>query len=1034
MKRPFNIFPRVGYRNSQFQIVSILDNVNIKIYTEDKLVKSIKASSQYPTIISKLDKPGMYIAKCLCLNEVYEQQFEIKEAYRLGSSKFKKAFVFDNTDYSFFLMKDRLLLYDEKNKLLLTENHYSPSTIYKINKVNFLFVTKIGSSTLGIVNLGIYNIETFSITGELLNDYKEIKILPKSNKVWLLNKSLNTIHCYEIVNSIKPCFSELKKYSGFINYTFDNSKQLIYVDYDEKLIIADMINLHSVVEIPKTSNNAIDKQGNILIVSGNSLICTNFHENLNIKVTLTFHLNLNTDNFIHIGKELKYLKELSDLDKNIDELKDDIIATIPHDEIFYIHLLSDDHKISESYTIHDVFPTNDGVFILHKDEKRWFNGIIFKKHKTKWIATPDTIKKDEFCLVFYQENNSKTLINKSRRLTVSSYCYPILLVSSRTKKYLVSGIDKLEITDECSIDLFSVEKTSYFIIESNKRYSLYSSTNLNTPILKNKQILNANYIVKQKIIWYYGKSQYSNLNFLYAYDLKSCSPILIDKDKIEYSIFKESGEFAFYKSYALSPNHIVFNPTTLEIMDAFIGKMESYSEDLGKIVSHRSNAIYLSTYDSKLRKYHLSEIMIDEERYKESYLSPNGQFLVLQEENNQYVWYDIKRNEKIKFISGNFLSFRKDGSLIIEEDWTKAVKIIDPLSFQDISPPNYHHYRFTSPDGRLYAQVSSKFRYLNKLTGIEITKEEFLEFRRNLDQPSHLLKEGHKIDRNRQQLFLSYRQVFFKLGIHNYNEITSNTIIRIEKYVEIGICETQVIKEVILPDDTSYYNYAAFSFDNKYLGIVGKPTINSQNKSLIMLCSLSVDFKKNLIKIEDTFISRFPSRACWVCGFSQSGYFATYDSIPDTFLINIDQGLTQETISDIELRQNIDNLKINIYNSYKEWNVIKGKNFLCFSPSGEFLALSEQGYEPLTLGGYGHQESNVVHIAKTINGEVIESFIDHGDKIANDIDKKVTFVSFSEDEKRLMTLSSDGVIIIRDIDIKLDEQKDVNPAKNQLMY
>lgn len=125
-------------------------------------------------------------------------------------------------------------------------------------------------------------------------------------------------------------------------------------------------------------------------------------------------------------------------------------------------------------------------------------------------------------------------------------------------------------------------------------------------------------------------------------------------------------------------------------------------------------------------------------------------------------------------------------------------------------------------------------------------------------------------------------------------------------------------------------------------------------------------------------ISRLPSYAAWVCGFSKLGYFATYDSSPDTFLINVGNDLFTDKVSDTELRKNIGNLRSNIYHSYKKWNVIKGKNFLCFSPTGVYLAL-------------------------------------YSAKIKDSTTKKVTFVAFSEDEKRIMTLSSDGVVIVRDL-------------------
>jgi hypothetical protein len=72
----------------------------------------------------------------------------------------------------------------------------------------------------------------------------------------------------------------------------------------------------------------------------------------------------------------------------------------------------------------------------------------------------------------------------------------------------------------------------------------------------------------------------------------------------------------------------------------------------------------------------------------------------------------------------------------------------------------------------------------------------------------------------------------------------------------------------------------------------------------------------------------------------------------------------------------------------------------------------------------------VVHIAKTGNGQIIDSFTGHGDKIQDNKTKKVTFVAFSEDESRIMTLSSDGVVIIRNINISDNENDNKMPAAN----
>jgi len=522
---------------------------------------------------------------------------------------------------------------------------------------------------------------------------------------------------------------------------------------------------------------------------------------------------------------------------------------------------------------------------------------------------------------------------------------------------------------------------------------------------------------------------------LNAFDLKNCTRILIDEQKVQHSLFKDALDFKFSEKYALSSNQIVFNPETLEIKDAFIGNIESHSKQLNKIVSHRTNKIYLSKFNPQIAKYELSEISIDDNKYRESYLSPNGHFLVLQDESNKYSFYDIEKGETINFISGNFLAFRNDGSLIIEQDGTRSVKIIDPKTFQDITPPNYHHYRFMSPDGKLYAQVSSKVRYFHKLNGKELKVEEVSKFRQDLDEPSFYLEEAEKeqakikVDKNRLLIFNSYKEQFQSLGLEDYAKINSHSVVKIEKYTEFGVTGTSIVKEIVLPEDTQFYNYASFSYDNRYLGLVYRLGTGGG----IHFIKINFDEKESSLEILDTYLSRYPRYASWVCGISKTGFFATYDSTPDTYIINVAENLFENKTTEIELRQNIYKSKTNIYHTYNKWNEIKGKNFLCFSPTGDFLALSEQGYEPLTLGGYGHQESNVVHIAKTNTGQIIDSFTGHGDKIKDNKTKKVTFVAFSEDEKRIMTLSSDGVVIIRDLNIlesNRTKQEEVIPAAN----
>lgn len=1038
MKRPFNIFPSLGYRNSQFQIVSSVDYLKIDIYDQDKVVKSIEANSKNPTLLTSFGVTGKLIAKCNFNNTAFQQELEIKEAFRLGSSEFKKAFVFDDTEYSFFLMKDRLLLYDEKKKILLTENHYSPTEIYKINGTNFLFVTKVGNSASGIINLGVYNTENFSMVGELLNDYREIKILADNNKAWLYNIKTKTIHCYELAHQTHKYLTELKSFENFNDYFLDDANLNIYINHNEVLKVSSLNNLHKSFEIPKKDNNAIDKLGNVFTIENKTLKCTSLHTTYSETVNPDFEVNLQTDNFIHIGKNLKSEGELTDLNRKAEEIKEEIISSLPDAQTYQYHKLPESQRISEIVTTHKVYLTKNGVFIVQKRIKRDFNGVTLRKYQTTWTATPYKIENTEITLLLFNSEKADILIDKTPNLTVYEYLKDMLVVSNQSTKILFSGRDKVTLKNEDSIELFTINEIGYFLIKSKERYSLFRSNNPNNPILEQIEILNPDLFKKHQIIWYCGKEKYiSNTKYLNAFDLKDCTRILIDEQKVQHSLFKDALDFKFFEKYALSSNQIVFNPETLEIKDAFIGTIESHSKQLNKIVSHRTNKIYLSKFNPQIGKYELTEISIDDNKYRESYLSPNGQFLVLQDESNKYSFYNIEKGETINFISGNFLAFRNDGSLIIEQDGTKAVKIIDSKTFQDITPPNYHHYRFMSPDGKLYAQVASKVRYFHKLNGKELKVEEVSKFRQDLDEPSSYLQETKKeqakikVENNRQQIFKTYKKEFEEMGIEEYNKITSHTLVKVEKYSEIGISGTSTIKKVLLPEDTQFYNYASFSYDNKYLGMVYRLGTGGG----IQFIKLNFNEIGNSLNIIDTYLSRYPRYASWVCGFSQTGFFATYDSTPDTYLINVAENLFENKTTEIELRQNIYKSKSNIYHTYNKWNEIKGKNFLCFSPTGRFLALSEQGYEPLTLGGYGHQESNVVHIAKTNTGEIIDSFTGHGDKIKENKTKKVTFVAFSEDEKKIMTLSSDGVVIIRDLNILElinNEQEEEMPAANKV--
>lgn len=237
----------------------------------------------------------------------------------------------------------------------------------------------------------------------------------------------------------------------------------------------------------------------------------------------------------------------------------------------------------------------------------------------------------------------------------------------------------------------------------------------------------------------------------------------------------------------------------------------------------------------------------------------------------------------------------------------------------------------------------------------------------------------------------------------------SAIFLHIKHYVVVGVVDAEQELDIELDTTLSYLNYVAFSYDNKYVGIVGKPG----NNGYLKLVKINYNEVTKSLSLEreicDTEIAR---RATWICAFTKIGLFGTYDSAPDLYLIDQSdfEKFNEENANDF----------IFIRNQFR----IEGRSLLCFSPSGKLMALSNQGYEPKSLGGIGHVPSNDVYIYDTETREMLSHWQDQGDRIAF---RNVVNAGFSIDESKLMTVSLDGVIVVRNISEAVNNQGKHNP-------
>lgn len=1011
---PFIVLPSSGFLNTQFQIVpkeSSLENILIEY--ENKTIKSIKVDSKNPIVLTELKKPGLYKLKASINNINYEKEIKVSDSIKLGNSILKSVYCFDGINYTFFLMKDRMTIYDKKSNSLLYENDISPSILKKINNHTILFITQFRNEQIEVRNYAFYSIQSFNIIWEIKRGYKELFYEQEKGILWVDDYANSSIIGYNFFNEPIP---ELFLSVEYENYLITKNKNCIVVDNADKVSV---INLYSykITEFKKDKRTAIDKFGNYYNLENGFLEIKNFEDQFVGKMTIgKFNsINLNFDCYFYIGDDLNTYKSI-DFEEYVKSLSE---KYFPDDSISGDYIkkeLSEDERIVIKETTYEFYPYSDSVFVLKKEtSKRIFYIAYRKRYQSKWVPYPETQIFSSNQLSYFKRGSGGVQHSSSSTFKVISYNQDGLLFKNKERTILLNK-DNTEyvLNDTIGINLFSIDNENYLLQKDNEdKITLSNTKNPLEPLIKDVLKFNESNYLEKKVIWCLIRKGDDNFNII-GYDL-------INSRKIEH-------DNNYFDGFNVSEIKLIdFNKLTIKIEDqqfdykigkeinGIPGDIIAMSESTHSIISKRSNIVYSNTFDENTKHYVLKEIKLEEDFYNETYLSQNGKYLVAQKKLGEYIFYDIEKGEVTNYFSEKFLGFSNEGNLIFEKNKTRKAVIVDPITFQDITPDNYHYYRFISPDQKLFSSVSTGERYFHRIKNEYVQYEDFVNLSNALNERVFDAEKGY-VDM-KELFFEKHKEFFEKNGMNKIGYVNAENIIQRRKFTSIGITGSDVKEIIEFPWDLVYYNYSAFSYDNKYYAYVGKPSSNG----LIQFFKIQFNEQQKTLVIEDTYLTRLPKNAAWVCGFSKNGYFATYDSNPDTYLININDELFDDKPSEIELNEKLKKVNKTFFNQYKSWVKIEGKSFLSFSPTGKYIALSEQGYEPLTLGGYGHKESGALHIAETETGKVRLSFSEHGDAIKSDNSKKITFVAFSEDEKKLMSLSNDGVVIIRNINIPQQE-------------
>lgn len=452
---------------------------------------------------------------------------------------------------------------------------------------------------------------------------------------------------------------------------------------------------------------------------------------------------------------------------------------------------------------------------------------------------------------------------------------------------------------------------------------------------------------------------------------------------------------------------------------------------VSKVPSSLSNSLKYGIYESsdgvylcnlKGPDYTLERIMkdvYDSTEYRDVLLSEDGNCF-MHKDGDKDITFNICTGISQTYDNLSYIKHVNGIRPLFSTPTSLQPVLVNPVTKQRINAKEMSHYHFVSPDARLYAdtRLQEYVEYYNIETGRLISKDEFIKLRKKYTYPWNE-KQGSTawgiVEKSRKQLIRDN----FKYLNEKYHKLLKNDLTGkkwadsvldtkneygVEHFLDrlFGVrgiavirnsCDDSEYARIDLGIPLMYINYISFSYDSKYVAIAG------YRDSGGLLVIYDLESKRTIIH-EDT------ARAVWNVSFSANNALASYTSNPNTFFAANEN----EYVSMCD-----------------EGKIIKGRNFLTFSPDGRYFALSQQGYiSKYDIDGgvrdnWGHQPSSLVEIrAITAHEDFLIVFSDLGDTgiSGTSYRNSVASVSFSNDNKRLMMVGNDGVVIIRNLHLE----------------
>lgn len=500
---------------------------------------------------------------------------------------------------------------------------------------------------------------------------------------------------------------------------------------------------------------------------------------------------------------------------------------------------------------------------------------------------------------------------------------------------------------------------------------------------------------------------------------------------------------------ALKIDKILFNPLNEEVKHFENSSKEDNTEipegerlvassaSKQRVITRKESCFYFHDFR---KDYHriLFEKTFDKSSYSNAFFTSDGKHVIFQSVDGSFDIIGFEDLSSDKFEIDESTVSRTSGfngyKPLIELDKKDSRIPIwrDAITLERIDREEMSDRLFMSPDRVYSASTSMLTVYYNRLTEKEITSQDYQELCLKYDWNEYLEsddKEKEEKREKRRKLIEDYpKEKWAERILEKYkgfddlptngNETKEqrwNRIINSElkDYVEKNCCFTEFFidilgyvcyknnstgeeNRILIGRSVWFLNYVSFSYDSKYLAFGAKMKQDSFRQSeegVFVLYDLDEEDEVIRKSEKDNLY------AVWMTMFSKDGNVAYYDSCANAYVATSNS-------------------------NYNEIEKIEGKSLLCFSPSGKYIAFSDQNYIDYSHhpnANWGHQPSGNIFIHSINDVQTcLEHYNDFGDGIVGVASRagNVASAAFSSDERRLMAVGDDGVIVIRNLHLK----------------